>query len=199
VLKDFPPGADVQVGFRIGRDLLRSGHMGLFSVDRKEKKQEQVARELPPEPVERPVARREPPPEPPPAVYGIDRAIELMRSVPADDQNLQLVVQVIRSTLASTNVSVEAIIEDASKKQERIQRRVARLADEIVGLEKEIQLREEETRTLERDFEETTQVKARLSLGLGVSAPEPESEPEAVQEEVTESTPPEGTPLSASA
>lgn len=173
--------------------------MGLFSVDRKEKKQEQMARELPPEPAERPVARREAPVEPPRPIYGIDRAIELMRSVPADEQNLQLVVQVIRSTLASTNVSVEAIIEDASKKQERIQRRVARLADEIVGLEKEIALREEETRSLERDFEETTQVKARLSLGLGVSSSEPDGELESVQEELTESTPPEGIPVSASA
>lgn len=170
--------------------------MGLFGVEKKDKRHDNlVMREVPPPPpVDRPGGRREAPPEPIPAAYGIDRAIELMRSLPANEQNVQLVVQVIRNTLASTNVSVEAIIEDASRKQERIQRRVARLAEEIVGLEKEIQLRKEETAALEQDFEETTQVKARLSIGLSASAP---AAPREAREEsgATTATPPEGLPV----
>jgi hypothetical protein len=172
--------------------------MGLFGVEKKEKRQEQMAaRELPPPPpvtAERGhgAARPAPPPEPP-VSYGIDKAIELMRTLPSDDEHLELVVQVIRSTLASTSVSVEAIIDDATRKQERIQRRVARLAEEIVGLEKEIQLRRDETLALQQDHDETTQVKARLSLGLASTVES--SEEDGADEDAVPMTPPIGTPI----
>lgn len=172
--------------------------MGLFGVEKKEKRQEQmVAREPPPPPVsvERGHGGARPAPPPEPSVsYGIDKAIELMRTLPSDDEHLELVVQVIRSTLASTSVSVEAIIDDATRKQERIQRRVARLAEEIVGLEKEIQLRRDETLALQQDHDETTQVKARLSLGLASAVAEPSPEDDA-EEDAVPMTPPIGTPI----
>src|SRR5262245_9134872 len=74
--------------------------------------------------------------------YGIDQAIELMRALPGD-QNVELVVQVIKTTLESLRVRVSDIIDDASKKQKRLEDRVAVLRAEIAELEKEIQQRKE--------------------------------------------------------
>ena len=54
--------------------------------------------------------------------FGIEKAIELMRNLP--DDNESLVVAVVRTTLESANVSVEAIIDDAELKQARIENRV---------------------------------------------------------------------------
>ena len=95
--------------------------------------------------------------------YGIDNAIELMRSLPVD-QNVELVVAVIKGTLESLRVRVSDIVEDASRKQKRLEDRVADLKREIGDFEKEIQTRREEIGRLEADHAETSSVKARLEL-----------------------------------
>jgi hypothetical protein len=95
--------------------------------------------------------------------YGIDNAIELMRSLPVD-QNVELVVAVIKGTLESLRVRVTDIIEDASKKQKRLEDREGDLRREIADFEKEIQTRKEEIARLEADHAETSSVKARLEL-----------------------------------
>jgi hypothetical protein len=95
--------------------------------------------------------------------YGIDNAIELMRSLPVD-QNVELVVAVIKGTLESLRVRVTDIIEDASKKQKRLEDREGDLRREIADFEKEIQTRKEEIGRLEADHAETSSVKARLEL-----------------------------------
>ncbi len=108
---------------------------------------------------------------PPPRVederpsYSIDQAIELMRALPAaSDQNVELVVTIIKTTLESLKVRVTDIIEDASRKQKRLEDRVADLKREIADFEKEIQTRKEEITRLEADHAETTSVKGRLEL-----------------------------------
>src|SRR5262245_31032584 len=60
--------------------------------------------------------------------FSIDQAIELMRALPAaSEQNVQLVVTIIKTTLESLKVRVSDIIEDASRKQKRLEERVADL------------------------------------------------------------------------
>src|SRR5256885_3375165 len=95
--------------------------------------------------------------------YGIDNAIELMRALPVD-QNVELVVAVIKGTLESLKVRVTDIIEDASKKQKRLEERVSDLKKEIADYEKEIDTRKNEIIRLESDHTETTNVKARLEM-----------------------------------
>lgn len=95
--------------------------------------------------------------------YGIDQAIELMRALPVD-QNVELVVAVIKTTLESLRVRVSDIIEDASRKQKRLEDRVSDLKREIGDFEKEIQTRKDEILRLETDHTETSSVKARLEL-----------------------------------
>ncbi len=106
-----------------------------------------------------------PPREDPPATvdYGINAAIQLMRSLPVD-QNPELVVVVIKTTLESLKVKVSDIIADAGRKQVDLEKRVEMLTKEIGDFEKEIQQRKEEIARLEADHAETTSVKERLEL-----------------------------------
>jgi len=106
------------------------------------------------------------PPEPEPdefdSSFGIDKAIELMRTLPAD--NVELVVQVVKLTLESTKIKIATIIDDATRKQDDIQGRIKVLKSEIAEFEKEIATRKDEINSLETDFEETSTVKERLIL-----------------------------------
>jgi|GEM_PF-1882677 len=108
-------------------------------------------------------------PEPPPSRYGINDAIELMRALPPE--NVELVVQVVKRTLESTNVKVSTIIDDASAKQKRIEDRIAVLKGEIADFEKEIDTRRGEIGSLEADHEETSTVKDRLMLAEKLVSP----------------------------
>jgi len=95
--------------------------------------------------------------------FGIAEAIKLMRDLPVD-QNVELVVRVIKTTLESLKVRVPDIIADAIKKQEGLATRMSTLRSEIVELEREIQQRKEEIARHEADQSETASVKARLEL-----------------------------------
>jgi hypothetical protein len=95
--------------------------------------------------------------------YGIENAIQLMRALPVD-QNVELVVAVIKGTLESLKVKVSDIIEDASRKQKDLEGRVTNLKQQIADFEKEISTRKDEITRLEADHAETTSVKGRLEL-----------------------------------
>lgn len=94
--------------------------------------------------------------------YGIEEAIALMRTLPAD--SIELVVRVVKQTLESTHIDIPTIIVDATAKQERITNRIGVLKEEITGLEQEIAARSTEIGNLEADHEETSMVKERLEL-----------------------------------
>ena len=106
--------------------------------------------------------------------YGIEKAIELMRTLPQG--NVELVVQVVKLALESAQIRIGTIIDDASARQERIQSRIGVLRSEISELELEINQRRTEIGTLEADFSETSTVKERLQLAEKLtqsSAPAP--------------------------
>ena len=100
--------------------------------------------------------------EPQNVEYGIDAAIQLMRSLPVE--NPELVVTVIKTTLESLRVKVSDIIADATRKQTQLEGRVQMLTKEISDFEREILQRKEEIARLEADHLETTGVKERLEL-----------------------------------
>src|SRR5690242_165842 len=58
--------------------------------------------------------------------YGIENAIQLMRALPVD-QNVELVVAVIKGTLESLKVKVSDIIDDANRKEKDLEGRVTNL------------------------------------------------------------------------
>ena len=119
------------------------------------------------------------PPGAPPAAsavrggYGIAEAIQLMRGLPVD-QNADLIVRVVRATLASMNVHLADIIDDATKKQKATQDRIAGEHAKVADLEKQLAERRKEIAALEADLKETTTVKERLQLAeKSAGAPTP--------------------------
>lgn len=98
--------------------------------------------------------------------YGIEKAIELMRTLP--DDNVELVVRVVKVSLESVGIKLPVIIEDAARRQQDIQSRIAGRRAEIADLEQEIQVRRDEIERLEADHRETTMVRERLELAEGL-------------------------------
>jgi hypothetical protein len=104
--------------------------------------------------------------------YGIEETIRLMRGLPVD-QNLELVVRVVKTTLESVRVRLPTIIQEATKKQQFIAQQIAGLSGEIAGFEAEIAKRRQAIDHLEQDLAETTKVKERLELAEGSATPPP--------------------------
>ena len=102
--------------------------------------------------------------------YGIAETTQLMRTLPVD-QNVELVVRVVRNTLESMNVQLADIIDDASAKQTTLQSRMQTLNGEIAEFAKQIDLRREEIGRLEDELVETTTVKERLLLAQKLAGP----------------------------
>jgi septal ring factor EnvC (AmiA/AmiB activator) len=92
--------------------------------------------------------------------YGIAEAIALLRGLPAD--NSELVVRVVQATLASVDVHLHDIIEDATRRQKATQDRIAAVHAQIAQLERQLEGQRREVATLEADLKETTSVKERL-------------------------------------
>lgn len=147
--------------------------MGLF--DRRREAPKQAAPEPAPQPKPKPLpaakpaqaAPRQEAPVKPKVVtpeFGIQKAIELMRNLPSD--NVPLVVQVVRTTLESTNIDVPAIIGDAKAKRSRISDRIKNLKGEIAEFEEEIAARREEIKALEADGAETKMVQERFEMAM---------------------------------
>ena len=105
---------------------------------------------------------------PHPLKYGIAETIQLMRSLPAE-QNGELVVRVVRATLASLNVRLPEIIEDATRKEKFVRERIADFHAKNAELEKQLEAHRQEIASLEADLKETTEVKERLQLAEGAS------------------------------
>jgi hypothetical protein len=125
-------------------------------------------------------------PGPGATAYGIAQAILLMRSLPVD-QNVELVVRVIRTTLESMNVQLPDIIDDASAKETALQGRMERLDLEIEAYAEQIEVRKQEISRLQAELRETSTVKERLLLAQKQAAPSappplPHPAPKAVSE-----------------
>jgi hypothetical protein len=108
--------------------------------------------------------------------FGIDDAIQLMRSLPADP-NSALVVRVVRVTLGAVNVSVEEIVEDAARKEARIKEDISVLEAKIVELEGQLGSLRREIAAHQADLKETVNVRERLHLADQYPGPKPPPTP----------------------
>ena len=95
--------------------------------------------------------------------YGIQDAIKLMRSLPVDE-NTDLVVRVVKSTLESMNVSVADIVEDANRQEATLTSQMEELTREIDALGAVLEGKRREFAKLEGTLSETRLVKERLLL-----------------------------------
>jgi len=108
--------------------------------------------------------------------FGIEDAIQLMRSLPTDP-NSALVVRVVRVTLGAVNVSVEEIVADATRKEARIKEDIEALEGKIVELEGQLGALRREIAVHQADLKETTSVRERLHLADQYPAPKPPPPP----------------------
>ena len=95
--------------------------------------------------------------------YGIDRAIELMRSLRAE-RDPDLVATVITTTLESVDTKVTDIIEEAKSRQADLEARIAVIKARNGALEREIELGVDEIVELEASLAELMSVTERLEL-----------------------------------
>src|SRR6187551_350821 len=103
-----------------------------------------------------------PAPEPAPSKrFGIDRAIQLMRALPTE-QNPELVAMVITTTLESLEMNVSDIIADAKTRQAELEARIGTIKSKNSALEKEIEAGVDEIVKLEAALAETVSVKERI-------------------------------------
>jgi septal ring factor EnvC (AmiA/AmiB activator) len=134
--------------------------MAMFA--KKENWEQKVAAEVGGGPAPAPTAKTTSTPTASPR-YGIAETIQLMRTLPAD-QNAELVVRVVRATLASLDVRLPDIIEDAIRKQKVVRDKIADFHAKNAELEKQLESNRKEIATLEADLQETTEVKDRLQM-----------------------------------
>jgi predicted nucleic acid-binding Zn-ribbon protein len=93
--------------------------------------------------------------------YGIEKAIQLMRSLPTE-QHPELVATVITRTLESLEMNVTEIIDDARSRQADLEARIGSIKARNSALEKEIEVGVDEIVKLEASLAETLSVKERL-------------------------------------
>jgi len=98
---------------------------------------------------------------PPQTRFGIERAIELMRSLPTE-QNPALVAMAIAKTLAAVNVPVSHIIEDATLRQKDLEAKLGTARAACTALETEIELHVDEIVEMEAFLAEAMSVVERL-------------------------------------
>ena len=72
--------------------------------------------------------------------YGIAELVQLMKTIPID-HHPDLVVRVVKSTLASVGVQASDIIEDALRREDEVKDRISGIEGEIDGLVQEIERR----------------------------------------------------------
>ncbi|MCA9300405.1 MAG: hypothetical protein KDA28_15145 [Phycisphaerales bacterium] len=128
----------------------------------------QQARPAPPAPKPKPKKMQ--------LAYGINDCIKLMRTLP--DADIEIVVEVVKKTLESTEIKVTDIIRHAEEKENDIEQRIGTLESEIRDLQAEIARRNQEIAEQQADLKETRMVHERLELaerraGGGVEEPGP--------------------------
>jgi chromosome segregation ATPase len=95
-------------------------------------------------------------------VYGIQQAIDLMRSLPTDLQRTDLVVKVIKRTLESAHIDLGSILADATRREQQSVARIRPLQEEIARFQQEIEARNADIKRLQSELEETSWAKEWL-------------------------------------
>ena len=113
--------------------------------------------------------------------FGIADAMALLRGLPGDEKS-DLVVRVMRATLASVDVHFPEVIEDATRRQKSATERIASVHAQMAELERQLENHRREIVALETDLKETTAVKERLqhaekTAALAAGPPRPPAPP----------------------
>jgi len=94
--------------------------------------------------------------------YGIDQVIALMRDLPADTNNCNIVVSTVTKTLESANIDVFKIVDDARQKETALGVKINELNNEIDALKTQIAEKKEQINVSSAILEETKKVRELL-------------------------------------
>lgn len=98
--------------------------------------------------------------------YGIDDAIKLVRGLPRQNLDDVIVADIIKQTLASVDVYISDIIEDAGRKENEINDESRRIEDDIAELTSKMEALKLELISLQGQLNETMSVRAFLRTAL---------------------------------
>jgi hypothetical protein len=71
--------------------------------------------------------------------FTIEQALMLLRQVPLGGLNDRMVIDVMRKTLESTGISIQALLETAAFRESEIQNEIMRVQSEIAALHQAIE------------------------------------------------------------
>ncbi|MBW2528999.1 MAG: hypothetical protein JRI23_32785 [Deltaproteobacteria bacterium] len=97
--------------------------------------------------------------------YGIEQVIELLADLPTD-QNSDLVAVVVRKTLESAHISIEAILEDARNREADFQQRIEMLTRAIEEMQEEIASRRKHVAELQKKRKELLKARDLLAAAF---------------------------------
>lgn len=98
--------------------------------------------------------------------YGIDQAIKLVRALPKNDLDEVVVASIIKQTLASVDVYLSDIIEDAGRKESEIAVDSHRIEDDISELASKMRALKQDFVVLQGQLDETVTVRNFLRKAL---------------------------------
>jgi len=126
--------------------------------------------------------------------YGFAQVRDLMRSIPLAE-NRELVVQVVKKTLESANISLQAIMQDAGGIQEEAKAKINYLKQTMADLNQEIANHKRDMVELEKELADITRIKDLLELAENLENTPSDSDRTSGASEKRRSTYPPGKPL----
>jgi hypothetical protein len=114
--------------------------------------------------------------------YSVDTAIRLFENLP-DFGNSNVIVEVVKRTLESANISIVEIMSDADEKEKDITDKITKLKSEVEKLIKEIGGRKEEVTKLQNELRRVRNVKDKLTPKKKTTQPTDGTKPPEKEEE----------------
>jgi len=94
--------------------------------------------------------------------FGIDQALQLLRTVPLGGLNDHMVIDVIRKTLASTGIDIQELMAGVSLREDEVTGEIVRLQNEISSLQQAIEEKKAQVQQLQEQQEELGSLRDRF-------------------------------------
>ena len=95
--------------------------------------------------------------------YTVEQALHLIRQLPLERMNEELIVKVIRATLENVGVSIPALLEAAAQQQDAITNEIVRLQSDIVSLQQAIEQKSSQVATYQSQLAELSSLRERFA------------------------------------
>ena len=94
--------------------------------------------------------------------YSIEQALQLMRSLPLEGMNDELIAKVVRTSLESAGVSIPTLLEQANRHQDDITNEIVRLQGEISSLHQAVEEKTTQVTAYQKQLAEISTLRERF-------------------------------------